>query len=209
MTLPTSGTLSMSAINTEFALGNNLAAYRGVKWYKDDNSRGYFDNSATGNFPPIDFAEFYGKRKTIPISPTDTTYYSTQYITIPFYNTITIRLQGGSGGSGGGAGITWPSTYTAGNPGGGGGSSQFGTWVTAAGGAGGAGDSGGGAQPGQPGQYVEYVINADTTSNAPLKNASILVTIGGGGSAGTGGGNWPQGSSGSGGSAGYVRVIIA
>lgn len=208
MTLPTSGTLSLDAINTEFNLGRNLGAYRGVKWYKDDNSRGYFDNSATGNFPPIDFAEFYGKRKTIPISPTDTTYYSTQYITIPFYNTITIRLQGGSGGSGGGAGNTWPSTYTAGNPGGGGGSSQFGTWVTAAGGAGGAGDSGGGAQPGQPGQYVEYVINADTTSNAPLKNASILVTIGGGGSAGTGGGNWPQGSSGSGGSAGYVRVII-
>lgn len=208
MTIKTSGTLSMTDINAEFALGNNIGAYRGIKWYKDDNSRGYFDNNSSGNGPPTDFSEFYGTRKTIPVTPSDTTYYSNQYITIPFYNTITIKLQGGSGGSGGGAGNTWPSTYTAGNPGGGGGPSQFGTWVTAAGGAGGAGDSGGGAQPGQPGQYVEYVINADTTSNAPLKNASILVTIGGGGSAGTGGGNWPQGSSGSGGSAGYVRVII-
>lgn len=209
MTIKTSGTLSMSDINAEFALGNNVGAYRGIKWYKDDNSRGYFDNNASGNGPPTDFSEFYGTRKTIPVTPSDTTYTSNQYITIPFYNTITIKLQGGSGGSGGGAGNTWPSTYTAGNPGGGGGASQFGTWVTAAGGAGGAGDSGGGAQAGSPGQYVEYVISADTTSNAPLKNASILITIGGGGSAGTGGGNWPQGGSGSGGSPGYVRVIIS
>lgn len=209
MTIKTSGTLSMTDINAEFALGNNIGAYRGIKWYKDDNSRGYFDNNSSGNGPPTDFSEFYGTRKTIPVTPSDTTYYSNQYITIPFYNTITIKLQGGSGGSGGGAGNTWPSTYTAGNPGGGGGPSQFGTWVTAAGGAGGAGDSGGGAQPGSPGQYVEYVINADTTTNAPLKNASILISIGQGGSAGTGGGNWPQGGSGSGGSAGYVRVIIA
>ena len=209
MTLPTSGTLSLDAINTEFSLGRNLAAYRGVKWYKDDHSRGYFDNNSTGNGPPIDISEFYGTRKTITVTPSDTTYYSNQFITIPFYNTITIKLQGGSGGSGGGAGNTWPSTYTAGNPGGSGTASQFGTYVSAAGGGGGAGDSGGGAQAGGAGQYVEYVINADTMTNAPLKNASILISIGQGGSAGTGGGNWPQGGSGSAGSAGYVRVIIA
>jgi hypothetical protein len=209
MTLPTSGTLSLDAINTEFNLGRNLGAYRGVRWYKDDNSRGFFDNNSSGNGPPTDFSEFYGTRKTIPVTPTgDVSYGNGSYFTVPFYNRLIIKLQGGSGGSGGGAGNTWPSTYTAGNPGGTGGSSQFGSWVTAAGGGGGAGDSGGGAQAGAPGQYIEYTINADTTPNAPLKNTQIQIFVGSGGSAGTGGGNWPQGGSGSSGSSGYVTVKV-
>lgn len=107
MTLPTSGTLSLDAINTEFNLGRNLAAYRGIKWYKDDNSRGYFDNSATGNFPPIDFAEFYGTRKTITVTPQTINPASTGYRTIDFYNTMTFYLTTGTTGANSGLGSNW------------------------------------------------------------------------------------------------------
>lgn len=198
MTLPTSGTLSMSAINSEFSLGNNLAAYRGVRWYKDDNTRGYFDNSATGNNPPIDISEFYGTRKTIPVTPSDITYTSTQYITIPYYNTITVTVVAGTSGGGGSAGYSWnwvtnswqPAGGSAGSPGG---ASSFGSFYSA------------GSDTSASG-----TINAETTSNAPLKNASILITVGAYGAGGAGGGQDPyKGASGANGSNGYVRVIIA
>ena len=50
----------MSEINAEFGLGYNLNAYRGVTWYTDAGASGTFDSTN------IDFAEFYGKRKTAP-----------------------------------------------------------------------------------------------------------------------------------------------
>ena len=202
MTLPTSGTLSMSAINTEFALGNDLAAYRGVKWYKDDNSRGYFDNSATGNFPPIDFSEFYGKRKTIPVTPSDTTYYSSTTITVPFYNTIQVTVVAGTSGGGGNAGLAYnwlTNSWQAagGSPGSPGGASSFASSSVTYFYAGSDGSSSG-------------TINAETTSNAPLKNVTITITVGAKGIGGAGGGQDPyKGANGSDGSPGYVRVIIA
>lgn len=192
----------MSAINSEFALGNNLAAYRGVRWYKDDNSRGFFDNSATGNYPPIDFAEFYGKRKTIPVTPSDTTYTSTQYITIPFYNTISVTAVAGTSGGGGSAGLAY-------------------NWVTnswqAAGGS--PGTAGGASSFASSAATYYYAgsdtsssgtINAETTSNAPLKGVQILITVGAKGTGGAGGGQDPyKGANGADGSPGYVRVVIA
>lgn len=107
MTLPTSGTLSLDAINTEYNLGRNLGAYRGVRWYKDDNSRGYFDNNSSGNGPPTDISEFYGTRKTIPVTPQTINPASTGYRTIGFYNTMTFNLASGTTGSPSGTGSSW------------------------------------------------------------------------------------------------------
>lgn len=60
MTLPSSGALSMSAINAEFGRGNNLGAYRGTTWYTDAGSSGTFSSTN------LSFNEFYGKRLTSP-----------------------------------------------------------------------------------------------------------------------------------------------
>ncbi len=221
MTLPTSGTLSMSAINSEFALGNNLGAYRGVRWYKDNNSRGFFDNSATGNFPPLDMSEFYGTRKTIPVTPTgDVSYGNGSYFTVPFYNRLIITLQGGTGGQGGAVGYYSQGyhngTLTAGNGGTGGGTSSFGTWLSGGGGAGG----GGGGNSGAAGTYATLIIDAETTAGAPLKDTQIYIAVGGGGGGGSGGpiyssndGKWSYSlagyaASGSAGSSGYVTVKV-
>lgn len=61
MTLPASGALSMSAINTEFGRGNNLNAYRGTTWYTDAGASGTFSAGA------ITFNDFYSKRATSPM----------------------------------------------------------------------------------------------------------------------------------------------
>ncbi len=60
MTLPSSGPLSMSAINAEFGRGNNLNAYRGTAWYTDAGGSGTFSSGA------LSFSDFYGKRLTSP-----------------------------------------------------------------------------------------------------------------------------------------------
>ena len=61
-TLQSSGAISINDINAEFALGNNLNAYRGVTWYTDAGSSGTFSSGA------ISMNEFYSKRKTAPSS---------------------------------------------------------------------------------------------------------------------------------------------
>jgi hypothetical protein len=205
MTLPTSGTLSMSAINTEFALGNNLAAYRGVKWYKDDNTRGYFDNSATGNFPPIDFAEFYGTRKTISVPVGQVTTYTgagTYSFSVNFfYNTLLIEVRGGDGADGqdghsqyechwdgtwnpdGTPHLACGNVWYNGANGAPGTASSVSGWVSGAGGAGGNGATGSGGfgkTSGLPGTYSNTGINADTNSSAPLKSSSLTCTVGSG-----------------------------
>ena len=64
MTLPASGNpIAISQINTEFALGNNLNAYRGVTWYTDAGGTGTFSAGA------ISMSEFYSKRKNSPFTP--------------------------------------------------------------------------------------------------------------------------------------------
>ena len=60
MTLPSSGALSMSAINAEFGRGNNLNSYRGTVWYTDAGGSGTFSSGA------IAMSDFYGKRATSP-----------------------------------------------------------------------------------------------------------------------------------------------
>lgn len=60
MTLPSSGPLSMSAINAEFGRGNDLNSYRGTTWYTDAGGSGTFSSGA------ISMSEFYGKRATSP-----------------------------------------------------------------------------------------------------------------------------------------------
>ena len=221
MTIKTSGTLSMSDINTEFALGNNIGAYRGVRWYKDNNTRGFFDNNSTGNGPPTDFSEFYGTRKTIPVVPTgDVYYYSAAYFTVPFYNKLTIYVRGGTGGQGGAVGYYsqgyFNGTLTPGGGGGNGGSSSFGSWVSASGGAGG----GGGGNSGAAGGSASIIIDAETTSGAPLKGDVIYIAVGSGGGGGGGGPIYSStdgkygyalagyAASGSAGSAGYVTVKV-
>ncbi len=230
MTLPSSGPISLSQIKAEFLLGDSLSDYCGVRWFKDDNSRGFFDNSLVGNRPPLDFSEFYGKRKTIPVVPTgNVSYGNGSYFTVPFYNKLYITLKGGDGGQGGAVGY-YSGGYkdgelTAGSSGGGGGTSQFGSttlgspavlWASASGGGGG----GGGGNSGAAGSTVTLVIDAENTSNAPLKNATIYVGVGGGGGGGGGGAIWVSSdgkwaynyagtaSSGSAGSGGYLTVRV-
>jgi hypothetical protein len=61
MTLPLSGSMSISQINTEFNAGNNLNAYRGLLWWTDSGQQGVFSIGS-----PISLGDFYGKRSTNP-----------------------------------------------------------------------------------------------------------------------------------------------
>lgn len=63
MTLPWSGQLAMSMVNSEFGWGLDMGAYAGRQWWTDDNQTGYFSTSTFGMY------EFYGKRATPPIVP--------------------------------------------------------------------------------------------------------------------------------------------
>ena len=56
----TGSPISMSEINAEFGLGNNLNAYRGHQWWTDGGSSGNFSSGA------ITMYDFYGKRATSP-----------------------------------------------------------------------------------------------------------------------------------------------
>lgn len=184
MTIKTSGTLSLQEINAEFGLGTDLYAYRGVKWFRDDGSRGYFDQSI-GNNPPIDMLEFYGKRKTIPVTPSDRYYANGEYFSVPFYNQIIVTLVGGKAGGQGASG-TWKATdgYVfqtyAGSPGGVGGSSIFEARATA---------SGGSPNLGL-GQTVVYTINAETNQNFVQVGVPVLITVGAAGLGGQGAPNY-------------------
>jgi len=177
--IPTTGPIDMNMIDAEFAKGKNLYAYKGLKWYRPDNTRGYFEG-ASGNNPPIDFEEFRGKVRTLTITPTgDVGYGNGQWFTFPNYNKVTVTIQGGSGGARGSDGYNGCNyTVTGGSPGGQGGTTTFGVYGSASGGGG-----------GTAGNVTVLVFNAETDPNAPKAGVPVLITIGGGGGGGAGGAN--------------------
>lgn len=56
MTLPASGSLSISQIHAEFGHGQKLSDYVGKKWYKANGTEGTFSN-------PVKISDFYGTSK--------------------------------------------------------------------------------------------------------------------------------------------------
>jgi len=209
MTIKTSGPLSMAEIDAEFRLGTNLYAYRGVKWFKDDGSRGYFDQ-AMGNNPPIDMLEFYGKRKTIPVTPSDRYYANGEYFTVPFFNQIIVTMIGGQAGGRGNDGSVRDGCGgdASGVNGDAGGATKFGIYAS----------SPGGSPNLNYGPTVIYTMNAETGSNFLPVGVPILVTLGGGGSGGRGGDQrWKIGNTcydfgkaggGTGGNPGSLRIQV-
>ena len=188
MTLPTSGPISIGAINSEFGLGNSIGTYRGVRWFKDDNSRGYFDG-ASGNMAPTDMSEFYGTRSSIPVSPSGPTAQSNgSTYTIPFYNKLTIVITGAQAGGKGPNGWNGEGNYpTPGSDGNAGGGSSFGSFSVS----GGSPNSGAGDV-----RTIIYDANSNTTSNngsvtsgCPLRGATFAISVGSGGTGGRGGYN--------------------
>ena len=96
MTIKGSGPLSMSEINAEFGRGNDLAAYRNVQWWLDDNNTGNFSSSNLG------MNQFYGKRSGPAISGGNF-YRSTSgpaSYQLPYFNYVTVEIWGGGGGGG-------------------------------------------------------------------------------------------------------------
>lgn len=191
MTIKTSGQLSMAEINAEFGLGTNLYAYRGVKWYRDDNTRGFFEG-ASGNNPPIDFYEFYGKRKTIPVTPTgDVAYSNGQWFSVPFYNKITIVIVGGQAGAKGPNGYDGEGRYpTSGSDGNSGNPSYFYGYKAD----GGSPNSGVGATTTIVfnAEANNITVNGSVVSGAPpFCGISIICQVGSGGAGGRGGYNRP------------------
>lgn len=213
MALPSSGPISLSAINAEFGRGYNLAAYAGVPYYLSDNVLRYFTNSLVGNKPPFSMSEFYGAMASRPVSPTgDVPYGNGSTFTVPYYNVLIIKLQGGQAGGQGNQGYTndgcgGDPTGKNGNPGG---TSAFGGFVSAA----------GGPPNSNYGEQKTIYIYADSTPGAPTRGTNIGVTVGGGGAGGQGGDQrafypftttcWDFGKAGSGttGAAGYVTVSV-
>lgn len=104
MTLPASGAITLSAINTEFGgRGTNLNAYRGTTYWVEGNPSTF--NFAAGS---LSFSDFYSKRGTSPATSgsfTSSTAGSSTF-TVPVCNYITVTVEGGTGG-GGSCGVTY------------------------------------------------------------------------------------------------------
>lgn len=137
MTTVPSTPINMTDISAAFGSVNNLAAYYGVRWYKDNNTRGNFVLSG-----PISFSNFAGTRNTSPVTPSPgggVIYNSSQNITIPMFNSLTVTVKGGNGGTagtpgncnGGGPGGAGVDSYLAGYISANGGSANGGTGATA------------------------------------------------------------------------------
>jgi hypothetical protein len=198
MTLPSSGTISINDINTEFALGNNLGAYRGELYGTASGTAGVFSSGT------INMSDFYNTKKVTAGS----TGLSSGSWTVPPYRTITFTATGGSGGQTGNSGVysggPLNGAPTGGSAGGSGGSTSIGGYVTGAGG----GPGGGGSTS------SVTLTNPALGGSGPVSGSTVSTSIGGGGGGGQGGPiyNWNgsfyvlvgyagTGASGSGGSA--------
>ena len=174
-TLPGSNqSISIQQINAEFGLGNNLNVYKGVRWYKEDGSRGLFP---TGT---ISLADFRSKRATSPAVAGTQTITSSSNVTIPIFNTLTITARSGTGGRGGNNGNL--GNGAAGSPGG---VTSFGTYTATTTGAGGA--AGGGVGSSNTTTFTWTVTDANQATYVALMGSVIPVVIGAGGAGGAGG----------------------
>lgn len=211
MAVPASGPISISDLKAAFPAinSNNLADYRGTKWYRSNNSRGFFGN------PTISMSESYDTRPTNPVTPGSATYYGTTSFTIPLFNTLSITCKGGDGGQAGGYGVNGcKGGNTPSGDGGAGGTSYFGSYLSAGGGVGGSGNGVGGAT-GSTTSTALYITDSNQ-SLVSIQGTTITIGVGGGGAGGSGGANTflyygycvagnPQ-PSGSAGAGGYVSV---
>lgn len=191
MTLPASGPLVLgltgggNSINGEFGLGNNLQSYLGAYYGKNGQE---FQFPVPGN--SIDMDIFHGAKAITPQDP----YYLTpgQPFTVPLYNQLTVRVQGGQGGTSGQPGYYADSGCgngsTPGSSGSQGQSSAFGGYIVgASGGAGGAG-SALVQNGGTPGAIVEVTFTNPTQGgNGPPSGQIFTPVIGVGGGGGQGG----------------------
>lgn len=208
MTLPNPGvSLSIDQIYTEAQLsssspwynkGQNLGAYQGVQWWKDNTETGFFPTSN------ISINDFYSKRSTSPVTPGSQTYSSpgSASFTVPLYSVLTVTIRGGGGGGAGESG-----NRTGGGNGWGGFASSFGVFGSADGGGGGivggtatagAGSDGSPAggwgwnAGGAGGKNVLTLTNPISGGSGPAVGASVTVTVGSGGSGGSAGTYWIQ-----------------
>lgn len=107
MAIKSSGSLSMTEINSEFGHGRNLGAYNGKTWYKFDGTIGSFSL-------PIRYSDFFNKQKNAAYTFLDIK--TSTDITVPKSQTIAMLIVAGGGagwnggmealegGGGGGAG---------------------------------------------------------------------------------------------------------
>lgn len=187
MSVPASGPISINNLKSAFPgiNSNSLSAYRGVKWYRSNNSRGFFGN------PTISMSEAFDTRPNSPVVPGGFTIYGTQGWTIPLFNKLSVTIKGGDGGQAGQYGSyvkdgSITGRTVSGN-GGAGGSSFFGGYLGASGGAGGVGDAAGGGV----GQTASLFWDADAnTSLLSLQGQGLTLTVGAGGAGGGGGPNY-------------------
>lgn len=171
-TVPASGAISMSDINSAFSLGNSLNSYFSLRWYKSTNARGYLQSSGS-----ISFSDFADTRSTSPVTAGSATYNSTQNIAFPMFNSLTVTVKGGNGGTNGIGG-----SCQAGGAGGAGGASSFGSYVSGAGGAGGGGT-------GTTASTSWTISDANQASILALYNTQAAGTVGSGGGGGATGYN--------------------
>lgn len=174
MTLPTSGAISFSQIQSEFSTGTNLNAYRSQRWFLDTNARGYFPSGT------ISFSDFYSKRKSSPVTAGSATYYNSGTVPFPaMFNNLTVTAVSGQGGTAGADG-----NCRGGTGGGYGGATNFGTYVSTGSGSP-AGYGGTGTRSTNSTSWA--ITDANQASIIALYNQGVSSGVGGGGYAGGGG----------------------
>jgi hypothetical protein len=185
MTLPNGSNnppISLGDIQAEFNLGTNLSSYRSQRWFKDDNSRGYFADTSSA----ISFADFYSKRKNSPVvasGPTTlsrATYNNTNYA-YPMFNNFYVSTYSGQGGT---AGVN--GNCANGTAGGVGAATNFGGSATT--GTGSPGPNGGSGSVSSSSTNLT-ISDANQASILALYGTTKLLSIGAKGGAGTTGYN--------------------
>lgn len=177
MTLQSSSQISFSQINAEFGLGTDMNNYKGTRWFRDTNNRGFF---STTNFS---ITEFYSKRKNSPAGTGSQRLTSSTNFTIPMFNTLTVTAYSGSGGQAGSDG----NCALAGN-GGNGQDSYLADYVGTGQGPGGVRSAGYGSR--SVASVTLTITDANQNDIIARYNITKYAQIGGGGGGGGTGLNW-------------------